>query len=119
MLDLDKYFKQQAALAERKRKLKKTSNTPNKDSSLSIKKTKLLNTDAKTNKRCQKSKHENSKDNILQSTNKADSNVTNEIADNSSESEYVPSDNELDSGNINIQYVSINSKEIYLTRNLF
>lgn len=43
--------------------------------------------------------------NTLQSIDKAPSNVTNEIADNSSESEYIPSDNELNSGNTNIRYV--------------
>lgn len=100
MLDLEKYFKQQAALAEQKRKLKKESKAPDKNSA-PIKKAKLLGTDASTSKRYQKSKHENSKDNTLQSIDKTDSNVANETVDNSSESEYIPSDNEVDFGNIN------------------
>ncbi|XP_018339154.1 PREDICTED: DNA excision repair protein ERCC-6-like [Trachymyrmex septentrionalis] len=94
--DLEKYFKQQAALAEQKRKLKTVSKTPDKDT-VPIKKTKLLDTDTRTNKKCQKSKHENSKDNTVQSIDKTDSNEANEIIDNSSESEYIPSDNEVDS----------------------
>lgn len=104
MLDLDKYFKQQAALAEQKRKFKKSKTPSDKDHSVPVKKAKLLSTDTKTNKRCPKSKHENNntKDNTLQSIDKAGSNVVNEIADNSSESEYIPSDNEVDSGNMNI-----------------
>lgn len=107
MLDLDKYFKQQAALAEQKRKLKKICRIPSdKDHSVPIKKAKLLSTDTKTNKRyAKKSKHENNKDNTLQSIDKADSNITNDIADNSSESEYIPSADEIDSGNMNIRYV--------------
>lgn len=114
LLDLEKYFKQQAALAEQKRKLKKAtpSKTPDKNHSVSVKKAKLLNTDARTNKKCQKSKYEDNNDNKDNSLyidkiilDKADFNVGNEIADNSSESEYIPSDNELDSGNINIRYV--------------
>lgn len=99
LLDLEKYFKQQAALAEQKRKLKKVSKaSTDKDHSVPVKKTKLHSTDAGTSsKRCQKSKHENSRDNTLQNIDKADSTVANEPADNSSESEYVPSDNEVDS----------------------
>ncbi|KYM92518.1 DNA excision repair protein ERCC-6 [Atta colombica] len=73
--DLEKYFKQQAALAEQKRKLKTVSKTPDKDT-VPIKKTKLLDTDTRMDKKC--------------------SNEANEIVDNSSESEYVPSDNEMD-----------------------
>lgn len=103
-MDLEKYFKQQAALAEQKRKLKKASNTPTDKDSLPVKKAKLVNT-ARTNKRCKKSKHENGKDDTLQTIDKAGSNVANEIAENSSESEYIPSDNELNSGNIDIRYV--------------
>ncbi|XP_011883318.1 PREDICTED: DNA excision repair protein ERCC-6-like [Vollenhovia emeryi] len=100
LLDLDKYFKQQAALAEQKRKLKKASKTPSDtDNSLTVKKAKLLSTDARTNKRCQKSRHENGKDKQQDTTlsTEAGSNVANENADRSSESEYIPSDNELDS----------------------
>ncbi|XP_011053951.1 PREDICTED: DNA excision repair protein ERCC-6-like [Acromyrmex echinatior] len=93
--DLEKYFKQQAALAEQKRKLKTVSKTPDKDT-VPIKKTKLLDTDTRTDKKCQKSKYENSKDNTVQSIDKTDSNEANEIVDNSSESEYIPSDNEVD-----------------------
>ncbi|KAG5324579.1 ERCC6 protein, partial [Acromyrmex heyeri] len=89
--DLEKYFKQQAALAEQKRKLKTVSKTPD---TIPIKKTKLL--DTRTDKKCQKSKYENSKDNTVQSIDKTDSNEANEIVDNSSESEYIPSDNEVD-----------------------
>ncbi|KYQ51971.1 DNA excision repair protein ERCC-6 [Trachymyrmex zeteki] len=74
--DLEKYFKQQAALAEQKRKLKTVSKTPDKDTVLN-KKAKLLDTDTRTNKKY--------------------SNEINETADNSSESEYIPSDNEVDS----------------------
>lgn len=106
LFDLDKYFKQQAALAEQKRKLKKVSKTPSDTNHLlPVKKAKLLSTDAKTSKKCQKPKHEKNKYNIintLQSIDKTCSNVTNEITDSSSESEYIPSDNELNSGNINI-----------------
>lgn len=104
MSDLEKYFKQQAALAEQKRKLKTVSKTPDKDTVLN-KKAKLLDTDTRTNKKCQKSKHENSKDITVQSIDKTDSNEINETADNSSESEYIPSDNEVDSGNIDIRSV--------------
>lgn len=101
MFDLEKYFKQQAALAEQKRKLKKVSKkSSDKDHSVPVKKAKVLSTGTKTNKKCQKSKHENSKDNTLQSTDKAGSNVANETSDNSSESEYIPSDNEVDSGKL-------------------
>ncbi|XP_071644690.1 DNA excision repair protein ERCC-6 [Temnothorax longispinosus] len=93
--DLEKYFKQQAALAEQKKKLKKPSKAPSdKDYSPPVKKTKLPSTDAKVNKKCQKSRHENSKDGTPQSIDKADSNVA--IVDSSSESEYIPSDDELD-----------------------
>ncbi|XP_018364365.1 PREDICTED: DNA excision repair protein ERCC-6-like [Trachymyrmex cornetzi] len=95
LFDLEKYFKQQAALAEQKRKLKTVSKTPDKDT-VPIKKTKLLDTDTRTNKKCQKSKHENDKDNTVQSVDKTDSNEANEIVDNSSGSEYIPSDNEVD-----------------------
>jgi len=109
LLDLEKYFKQQAALTEQKKKLKQASKTPDKDS-VSVKKAKLFVTDARTNKRSQKSKRENSKDDTLQSIDKTDSNVVNETADNSSESEYIPSDNEIDSGNI--LFIEINSKNI-------
>ncbi|XP_011157094.1 DNA excision repair protein ERCC-6 [Solenopsis invicta] len=99
LLDLEKYFKQQAALAEQKRKLKKVSKTSSdKDHSVPVKKAKLSSTDLKTNKKCQKSKVENDKDNSLQSTaDNADLNVANDISDKSSGSEYVPSDNEIDS----------------------
>ncbi|KAL6258772.1 hypothetical protein P5V15_010720 [Pogonomyrmex californicus] len=97
LLDLEKYFKQQAALAEQKRKLKKVSKIPSdKDHSIPVKKAKLFNIEPKTNKKCQRSKHESNRDNILQSIDKAgSSNIANESTCNSSESEYVPSDNEV------------------------
>ncbi|KYN10845.1 hypothetical protein ALC57_17045 [Trachymyrmex cornetzi] len=69
--------------------------TPDKDT-IPIKKTKLLDTDTRTNKKCQKSKHENGKDNTVQSIDKTDSNEANKIVDNSSGSEYISSDNEVD-----------------------
>ncbi|KYM97864.1 DNA excision repair protein ERCC-6 [Cyphomyrmex costatus] len=75
--DLEKYFKQQAALAEQKRKLKNVSKASDKNTVSIKKKAKLLDTDAKTNKKY--------------------SNEANGIDDNSSESEYIPSDNEVDS----------------------
>ncbi|XP_050457497.1 DNA excision repair protein ERCC-6-like isoform X1 [Cataglyphis hispanica] len=98
-LDLEKYFKQQAILAEQKRKLKKVSKIPcDKDHSVSAKKAKLSNIDTKTNKRYQKSKaDENRKNNTLQIIDEAAcSSTTNEIIDNSSESEYIPSDDNSD-----------------------
>ncbi|XP_012543202.1 DNA excision repair protein ERCC-6 [Monomorium pharaonis] len=95
LLDLEKYFKQQAVLAEQKRKLKEVSKiSSNKDHSVQVKKAKLLSTDTKTNKSCQNSKHENSRDNALQNTDKAGVNIPKETADNSSGSEYIPSDDE-------------------------
>ncbi|XP_072745753.1 DNA excision repair protein ERCC-6 [Anoplolepis gracilipes] len=101
LLDLEKYFKQQSILAEQKRKLKKVSKIPcdkDKDYSVPAKKAKLSSADIKTNKRYQKSKsNENSKDNTLQIIDEATcSNITNETEGNSSESEYIPSDNESD-----------------------
>lgn len=96
MLDLEKYFKQQAILAEQKRKLKKVSKTPcDNKNSVPVKKAKLSNIDARTNKKYQKSKSdENNKDNTLQIIEEpACSNRTNETVNNSSESEYIPSDN--------------------------
>lgn len=103
MLDLEKYFKQQAILAEQKKKFKKVSKIPcNKDHSVPAKKAKLSNIDTRMNKKYQKSKSdENNKDNTPQIIDEATcSNITNETIDNSSESEYIPSDN--DSGNNNI-----------------
>lgn len=103
LLDLKKYFKQQAILAEQKKKLKKISKIPcDKDYSEPIKKAKLSNIDAKTNKKYQKSKsEENSKDNTLQTIDEATcSNIINETINNSSDSEYIPSDNDLGNSNI-------------------
>ncbi|XP_070159365.1 DNA excision repair protein ERCC-6 isoform X1 [Polyergus mexicanus] len=98
LLDLEKYFKQQAILAEQKRKLKKVSKIPcDKDHSVPAKKTKLSSIDTKTIKRYQKSKAETRKNDILQIIDEATcSNITNEIVDNSSESEYIPSDDDSD-----------------------
>ncbi|KAL0125136.1 hypothetical protein PUN28_004343 [Cardiocondyla obscurior] len=91
--DLEKYFKQQADLAEQRKKQKKVSKTPSdKDHSLPVKKSKLHSTDAKKNKKHQKSMYEN-KDNTVQNIDKANSSIASEI-NNSSESEYVPSDDE-------------------------
>lgn len=103
LLDLEKYFKQQAILAEQKKKLKIISKVPcDKDYPEPTKKAKLSNIDTKTNKRYQKSKSdENNKDNTLQTIDEATcSNITNETINNSSDSEYIPSDN--DSGNSNM-----------------
>ncbi|KMQ91356.1 dna excision repair protein ercc-6-like protein [Lasius niger] len=97
LLDLEKYFKQQAILAEQKKKFKKVSKIPcNKDHSVPAKKAKLSNIDTRTNKKYQKSKSdENNKDNTPQIIDEATcSNITNETIDNSSESEYIPSDND-------------------------
>ncbi|EFN74835.1 DNA excision repair protein ERCC-6 [Camponotus floridanus] len=98
LLDLQKYFKQQAILAEQKKKLKKISKIPcDKDYPEPTKKAKLSNLDTKTNKRYQKSKSdENNKDNTLQTIDEATcSNMqTNETINNSSDSEYIPSDND-------------------------
>lgn len=83
--------------------MKKVSKIPcNKDHLVSAKKAKLSTIDTKTNKRYQKSKaDENRKNNTPQIIDEAAcSNTTNEIIDNSSESEYIPSDD--DSGNSNI-----------------
>lgn len=83
--------------------MKKVSKIPcDKDHSISAKKVKLSNIDTKTNKKYQKSKADESrKNNTLQIIHEAAcSNTTNEIIDNSSESEYIPSDD--DSGNNNI-----------------
>ncbi|XP_014474094.1 PREDICTED: DNA excision repair protein ERCC-6-like [Dinoponera quadriceps] len=98
LLDLEKYFKQQAALAEQKRKLK--SIPKEKDNEIPNKKPKLPSAEAKIHKRSHKSSRyvKNTKDNCLQNVNDTDSsNMIHEILDNSSESEYVPSDNEVGS----------------------
>ncbi|XP_020290353.1 DNA excision repair protein ERCC-6-like isoform X2 [Pseudomyrmex gracilis] len=100
-LDLEKYFKQQAALAEQKRKLKKVPKaSSDKDHPIPAKKAKVFNVDARSNKNAPKSsKHEeNVKTNIPQYTKEVESSsVTNESTDISSGSEYIPSDNEVDS----------------------
>ncbi|EZA51499.1 DNA excision repair protein ERCC-6 [Ooceraea biroi] len=102
--DLEKYFKQQAALAEQRRKLKKTPKRPpiKTDDSVSAKKVKTLSsTETRASKRSQKSKvNENTEDNILHVADKAGpSSIINEAVqtDVSSGSEYVPSDKEIDS----------------------
>lgn len=101
MLDLEKYFKQQAALAEQKRKLKKVSKS-SRDNSISPKKSKLSSTDAKTSKRAHTSKHNvNAEDESLQTANEENLKIADRLQDNSSGSEYVPSD-EIDSGNLDI-----------------
>ncbi|RLU26824.1 hypothetical protein DMN91_000621 [Ooceraea biroi] len=73
--DLEKYFKQQAALAEQRRKLKKTPKRPpiKTDDSVSAKKVKTLSsTETRASKRSQKSKvNENTEDNILHVADKA------------------------------------------------
>lgn len=99
VLDLEKYFKQQAALAEQKRKLRKSSKE--KDDVVPNKKQKLSSTDTETHKRSHKSRSvKSTKDNCIQDTSDTDtSNVRNETLNNSSGSEYVPSDNEIESGN--------------------
>ncbi|XP_032674323.1 DNA excision repair protein ERCC-6-like isoform X2 [Odontomachus brunneus] len=95
LLDLEKYFKQQTALAEHKRKLKEV--LKKKDNIVSTKKLKLSDT-----KMCNKSHKsrcvKNTKDNFQQNINDTDSsNVVNDTLNNSSGSEYVPSDNEVES----------------------
>jgi len=66
----------------------------------------LSNTNTRSSKIYQKSKmDEDTKDNILHTVDEAgSSNTTNEVIerDLSSGSEYIPSDKEVDSGNINI-----------------
>lgn len=115
LLDLEKYFKQQAILAEQKRKLKKVSKTPcDKDHSVPAKKAKLSNIDARTNKKYQKSKSdENNKDNTLQIVDEPTcSSVTNETVNSSSESEYVPSDNDSDVEDKDASYISKKRKTL-------
>jgi len=103
--DLEKYFKQQATLAEQKRKLKKASKAPrSEDHSAPAKKARLCV--ARTSKKSQKLSHsKNVKSDTLQTTVKAGtSSVANVIVDNSSGSEYIPSEDEINSGNIGIPY---------------
>ncbi|XP_012214823.2 DNA excision repair protein ERCC-6 [Linepithema humile] len=98
LLDLEKYFKQQATLAEQKKKLKKVSKTLcNKDHSVPAKKAKLCIT--RTSEKSKKLTHnKNTKNNTLQTTVEAGtSNAANKIADDSSGSEYIPSDDEVNS----------------------
>lgn len=103
--DLEKYFKQQAALAEQRKKLKKAPSKTNKDDSIPPKKSKTLSSiDTRPSKNSQKSKaNENNiqaKDNAQSIVDEAgSSNITNEAAEESanSESEYVPSDEEVNS----------------------
>lgn len=101
--DLEKYFKQQAALAEQKRKLKKVSKaSSDKDQPVPAKKAKVPNSDGRSSRNVIKSSthvEESIKTNIPQCTKEVDSSsVTNEPTDKSSGSEYIPSDNEIDSG---------------------
>jgi len=100
IFDLKKYFKQQATLAEQRRKLKKVSETScNKDHLAPAKKAKLSIT--RTSEKFQKLTHKNTKNNTLQTIVKAStSSIANNVADNSSGSEYIPSDDEVNSGNI-------------------
>jgi len=109
--DLEKYFKQQAVLAEQRKKFKKASKkSSDKNKLIPAKKTKMLsNTNTRSSKIYQKSKmDEDTKDNILHTVEAGSSNTTNEVIerDLSSGSEYIPSDKEVDSGNINIYILS-------------
>lgn len=82
--------------------MKKVSKTPcNKDDLVPAKKAKLCITS--TSEKFQKLRHnKNNKNNSLQTIVEAGtSSTTNKVTDNSSGSEYIPSDNE-DFGNINI-----------------
>lgn len=67
---------------------------------MSTKKLKL--SDTKIHNKSHKSRYvKDTKDNFQQNINDTDSsNVVNDTLDNSSGSEYVPSDNEIESGNI-------------------
>ncbi|XP_011136750.1 DNA excision repair protein ERCC-6 isoform X2 [Harpegnathos saltator] len=97
VLDLEKYFKQQATFAEQKRKLKRI--PKEKDNMVPIKKLKLSTADTKTYKKLHKSRSvKNIKDNCVQNKNGTDPlNIVNETSDNSSGNEYIPSEDEIES----------------------
>lgn len=104
LLDLEKYFKQQAALSAQKRNLKKSSKPPCNKDRLVLSKTTKCNTDIRTSKRPHKAKDNiNVKDDSLKIIKEKDLDIPNKIADDdNSGSEYIPSDDEVDSGNIDI-----------------
>lgn len=83
---------------------------------VSVKKLKLSSLDTKTQKKSKSRCIKNTKDNFLQDINDTNPpNAANETLDNSSGSEYVPSGDEIESGNVDVyQYTYCNKLKRYI-----